>query len=192
MKEAVVFVLKNFFYTLQVARLIDFVTYALTLSRLENYENKTGCKINFVPQGEGGVRISGDLAKFFIDKTSHLKSNTYIECSGGVRIGKCFHVGRGLTIFSTNHNWRSEIELPYDDIDILKPVIIDDFVWCGANVTILPGVKIGKGAVVAGGSVVARDVPPCMVVGGNPAVIIEQRDKDVFERLFKESKFKSW
>lgn len=102
-------------------------------------EKKCGCKINFVEQGTGGLRI-GNPENFKIDITSHLKSNCFIECQGGVTIGKYFHTGRGLTIFSSNHNYLSKDSIPYDNEVIKKPVIIHDCVWIGANVTICPGV----------------------------------------------------
>lgn len=56
-----------------------------------------------------------------------------------------------------------------------KDVIIEDGVWCGCNVIILKGCHIGKGAVVAAGSVVTKDVPPYAIVGGNPAKVIKFR-----------------
>jgi acetyltransferase-like isoleucine patch superfamily enzyme len=56
-----------------------------------------------------------------------------------------------------------------------KDVIIEDGVWCGCNVTILKGCHIGKGAVVAAGSVVTKNVPPYAIVGGNPAKVIKYR-----------------
>ena len=51
------------------------------------------------------------------------------------------------------------------------PVIIEHDCWIGANATILPGVTIGDFSVVAAGSVVTKDVPSCVVVAGNPAVV---------------------
>jgi virginiamycin A acetyltransferase len=53
--------------------------------------------------------------------------------------------------------------------------IIEDEVWIGYRATILPGVRIGKGAIVAAGSVVTKDAPPYSVIGGNPAKIIKYR-----------------
>lgn len=142
-----------------------------------------GINLNFVPQGGHYFEIAGDIRKFSIDITSHLKSDTFIECGGGVTIGRYFHPGRGLTIYSTNHNYAEGARIPYDDIVISKPVTISDFVWCGANVTIVPGVTIGEGAVIGAGSVVVKDVPRCAVVGGNPAQILKYRNIERFDRL---------
>ena len=65
-------------------------------------------------------------------------------------------------------------------------IIIENDVWIGAKSTIMPGVKINSGAVVAAGSVVTKDVPPYAVVGGNPARIIKYRftEKQI-EKLLK-------
>ena len=56
-----------------------------------------------------------------------------------------------------------------------KDVFINDGVWVGCNVTILKGVNIGEGTIVAAGSVVTKSVPPYSIVGGNPAKIIKKR-----------------
>lgn len=142
-----------------------------------------GIDVKFVNQGNGGVSLVGDLTNFSIDSTSHLKSNTFIECSGGVTIGRYFHPARGLTIFSVNHNYKNPTAIPYDDVIVKQHVVIKDFVWCGANVTIVPGVTIGEGAIIAGGTVVTKNVPDFAIVGGNPHKIIKFRDEVLFKKL---------
>lgn len=150
---------------------------------------KNGIEVSFINQGFGGLDIVGDISKFSIHSTSHLKSATFIETTGGVSIGRYFHTGRGLTIFSTNHNYESIRSIPYDETDIYKPVIIKDFVWCGANVTIMPGVTIGEGVVIGGGSVVTKNIPDYAVIGGNPAQVIKYRNITNFCDLKMKSKF---
>lgn len=61
---------------------------------------------------------------------------------------------------------------------LTKPIIINDYAWISFNVAILKGVTIGKGAIVAAGSVVTKDVPAFTVVAGNPALIIKQLPND--------------
>lgn len=73
---------------------------------------------------------------------------------------------------------------------IAAPVTIEDYVVIGTRVTILPGVTVGKGAVLASGAVVTKDVPPYTVVGGVPAKYIKDRSKNLqytlkFSRLFQ-------
>ena len=150
---------------------------------------RRGIVINFIPQGGYELTISGDLSKFEIQSTSHLKSDTFIECSGGVKIGKYFHVARGLTIFSSVHPYKTAKKIPYDDVVTYHPVIIGDFVWVGANVTILPGVEIGEGAIVGASSVVTKNVPALAIVAGNPAKMIGQRDCSSFDLMKKNQLF---
>lgn len=65
-------------------------------------------------------------------------------------------------------------------------IIIDDDIWIGYGATILSGVHIGQGAVVAAGAVVTNDVPPYAIVGGVPAKVIKYRfEKDIIEELLK-------
>jgi acetyltransferase-like isoleucine patch superfamily enzyme len=171
---------------------LAFLKNLIHLAEIKRIEHKCGHKINYVSQGFNGLKIisaNGNYAKFSIHITSHLKSDTLIECSGGVTIGRYFHTGRGLTIFSTNHNYRSEEFIPYDEIVINKPVIIEDFVWCGSNVTIVPGVTIGEGAVLGSGSVITKNVPKGAIVGGNPAVVIRYRNMELYKKLKSEGKF---
>ena len=56
-----------------------------------------------------------------------------------------------------------------------QPVTIEDDVWCGANVTILKGVTIGRGSVVAAGAVVTKSFPPYSIIGGVPAKLLKMR-----------------
>lgn len=169
-------------YVLQFDRIIDAALMLRTRVKVLRYRRR-GIPLNFVGQGGYDLEIAGAPGRFEIDPTSHLKSGTFIECSGGVKIGRYFHVGRGLTVFSSSHDYKGSGKIPYDGVDLERPVTIGDFVWCGANVTILPGVTIGEGAVIGAGSVVTRDVAPLSVVAGNPASVVGQRDRARYEEL---------
>ena len=79
--------------------------------------------------------------------------------------------------------------LPYDDKYLVQDVEIGDNVWVGADVTLLPGVKVGEGAVIAACSVVTGEIPPLAIVGGVPAKVIKYRDKDKYYKLVAENKF---
>jgi acetyltransferase-like isoleucine patch superfamily enzyme len=148
-----------------------------------------GIPLTFIPQGGQDFCIAGEENLFRIDPTSHIKSGTFIDCSGGVTIGAHFHVGRGLTIFSSKHNYKTDRAIPYDLVDLAAPVVIEDCVWAGANVSILPGVTIGEGAIIAMGAVVSRDVPAGAIVAGNPARVVGQRDMALYQRLKAEGRF---
>ena len=85
-------------------------------------------------------------------------------------------LGPGITMVSGDHSIRkigvpiidNHEKLPEDDADI----IVEDEVWIGANVTVLKGVTIGRGSVVAAGAVCVKSIPPYAIAGGVPAKII--------------------
>lgn len=85
-------------------------------------------------------------------------------------------IGPYCFIYTSNHcTKRTDIPMFRQGDSVPRPVIISDDVWIGARVTILPGVHIGKGAIIGAGAVVTKDVPEYAVVGGNPAKIIKYR-----------------
>lgn len=118
-----------------------------------------------------------------------ISGNLFINALGGVKIGKYCHIAKGLTIYSHNHNWKSEVSIPYDDKNIAKPVKIGDCVWIGCNVTIAPGAEIRDGVIVSSGSVVFGNIPRCAIIRGNPAEVIGYRNIEVFDDLYKKGKF---
>lgn len=109
--------------------------------------------------------------------------------NGRLIIGSYFHSGDGLRIFTRNHNYNHGEAIPYDSTYIAKDVIIGDFVWIGSQVILLPGTKIGEGAIIQAGSVVHGEIPPYAIAGGNPAKVFAQRDVEHFKRLKAEGKF---
>jgi len=93
---------------------------------------------------------------------------------GPVSIGNSVILAQNVVVSGLNHNYQ-DITLPISKQGVFTDSItIDHEAWIGANTSIIPGVKIGKHAVVAAGSVVTRDVPDFCVVAGNPARIIKQ------------------
>ncbi|MBL7033839.1 MAG: acyltransferase [Candidatus Delongbacteria bacterium] len=100
----------------------------------------------------------------------------YIDASGGIEIGDNVMISHGVTIMSSSHGHEQpDIPMKSQTIHVLRVTIGDD-VWLGAKSTILYGVNIGRGAIVAAGAVVNRDVPPMTIVGGVPAHIIGTRE----------------
>lgn len=98
------------------------------------------------------------------------------QISGKVVIGKNVMMGSDVCIFTRNHAYtRTDIPMNAQGFDVEKPVVIEDDVWIGARVIILPGVHIDTGAIIGAGAVVTKDVPAYAVVGGNPAQIIKMR-----------------
>lgn len=88
-----------------------------------------------------------------------------------IKIGTKVAISREAFICTASH----DITKPNRPLKT-APVTICDGVWIGARAIVLPGVTIGEGAIVAAGAVVAKDVEPWTVVGGNPAVVIKRRE----------------
>jgi len=123
----------------------------------------------------------------------HLSDYCYIgpNCklygSGNLYIEENVIIGNDVCILTTNHNYEGEM-LPYDSKAVNKDVHIGKNTWIASFVFILPGVTIGEGAVIAGGSVVVKDVPPLAIVGGNPAKIIKYRNESRYRKLKEENR----
>lgn len=112
----------------------------------------------------------------------------------GIKIGNFVAIGPQCLFITTNKNY-AEWTRPLfgTNNDIHKPIIISDDVWIGANVTVLPGVKIGRGAIVGAGAVVTKDIPPYAVAAGVPARIIKYRfDKSLVEKASAVDLFKAY
>lgn len=109
-----------------------------------------------------------------------VEKNAFIRGEGGLKIGNHVSIAANFTCYTYNHNYYGN-EIPYDSTNIFEKVDINDFVWIGRNVSILPGITVGEGAIVGLGSVVTKDIPPLAIVGGNPAKILKYRDKEHFE-----------
>ena len=93
---------------------------------------------------------------------------------GPASIGNDVILAQHVVVSGLNHSYE-DINIPIKDQKCtVKPIVIEDEVWIGANAVITSGVTVGKHSVVAAGSVVTRDVPPYTVVGGNPARILKQ------------------
>ena len=129
----------------------------------------TGKDINV----EKGV-FFGSGNKIEIGDKSGIGLNARIQ--GPLKIGKYVMMGPDVIIYTRNHKANS-IEKPMIEQGETRAeeVIIEDDVWIGARAVILPGVKIGKGAIIGAGAVVTKDVEPYTVVGGVPAKIIKYR-----------------
>lgn len=97
---------------------------------------------------------------------------------GPVTIGDNVLLAQNVVIAGLNHNFEDVYE-PISQHGVeTKPVVIEDDVWVGANSVVLPGITIGKHAVVGAGSVVTRNIPSFSVALGNPAKVIKQYDAE--------------
>jgi acetyltransferase-like isoleucine patch superfamily enzyme len=119
--------------------------------------------------GTGDVR-----AKLSIGEGCWLNVGCYLELGEEIRIGNDVSFGPEAMILTSTHDTgagrptRRAVEVSR------MPVVIKDGAWLGARCTILPGVTVGEGAIVAAGAVVHRDVPPNTLVAGVPARIVKE------------------
>lgn len=109
----------------------------------------------------------------------------FFQGQGGITIGDNVIIASNCSILTANHVVEGADALPYGTKYNERGVIIKDNVWIGMKVSIVPGVTIGEGAVVGMGAVVTRDVPPCAIVGGNPAKVIKYRNREQYEFLVR-------
>lgn len=130
------------------------------------------------------------LAGIKIGKKSHLHIGTQFFNPAGISIGNgtiigkdafldgrdSLKIGDHVDIASEVMIYNSEHDINSDDFKgVSAPVVVGDYVFIGPRAIILPGVKIGKGAVIAAGAVVTHDVGDFIIVGGVPAKIIGER-----------------
>jgi acetyltransferase-like isoleucine patch superfamily enzyme len=168
-----------------------------TCLRYGHYFDEIGDKVSFVavphfdPGGDAPLVIS-------VGRGTTFYRNVSIRGNGHLRIGEDCSINSGtifgltcdLTIgnyvlIADNVSFRTaDHEFADPDIPILiqgerrAPIIVEDDVWIGANVTILRGVRIGKGAIVGANAVVTNDVAPFAIVGGVPARVIGNRERN--------------
>lgn len=99
---------------------------------------------------------------------------------GSVEIGNDVILGPNVSIPGATHGISANRPFSRSGL-VIKGTIIENSVWIGGNSTILDGIRIGKGAIIAANSVAVEDVPPLAIVGGVPAKIIRYRTGDISE-----------
>jgi len=110
-----------------------------------------------------------------IGNNSNIGPYSWIGCSGFIEIGSNVMMGPRVNLLAENHNFE-RTDIPMKEQGVSRSFIkIEDDVWLGANCSVLSGVTIGKGSIVATGAVVTKDVPPFSIVGGVPARILRSR-----------------
>jgi virginiamycin A acetyltransferase len=134
----------------------------------------------------------------FEDHVTHL----YPFIGDKLIIGKFCAIARGIEFVmnGANHRMNSVSTYPFhimgggwedftpklSELPLKGDTVVDNDVWFGQNVTVMPGVHIGDGAIIAANSVVTKDVLPYHIVGGNPAKIIRKRfDDELIENLLE-------
>jgi maltose O-acetyltransferase len=109
-----------------------------------------------------------------VGERSYVGRGTFVALDATVTLGRDVMVGPQVMFFTSNHGIATHcpmIEQPLEP----APVVVEDDVWLGARCILLPGVTVGRGAIVAAGAVVTKDVPPQAIVGGVPAKVLRFR-----------------
>jgi len=123
-------------------------------------------------------------ARFFspqglvIGENTTIGNDGFFDARDGITIGSCVNIAGDVRIYTREH----DIDDPWF-CETGGPVVIEDYAYLGTRVTVLPGVTVGYGAVVASGAVVTKDVAPYMLVGGIPAKVIRERSHDLRYKL---------
>jgi acetyltransferase-like isoleucine patch superfamily enzyme len=115
-----------------------------------------------------GFHISVSKGASLAVGSGYINNKVTIDCFTSITIGHKVAISKGVTIRDCDNHSINGNKM------ISAPITIGDNVWIGLNATILKGVSIGNGAVVAAGAVVTKDVPEKALVGGVPARIIKE------------------
>ena len=140
------------------------------------------CKSLIKKRGKG-VHIAGMGSFLQPDKISigdycGIGENAYFHATGGLTIGNNVQISRNVTIYTASHNHNSKEYIPFDNTERYDSVTIDDNVWIGRDVSILPGVTIGKNAIIGMGAIITKDIPARAIVVGNNRIIGYREDID--------------
>ncbi len=118
----------------------------------------------------GGGTFINHPGRLVIGAGSYIGRGCYLDLESSLVLGNNVAVGHGTSFITTQHRLGPS-ELRCGAFDS-RPITVGEGAWIGANVTILPGVRIGRGAVVAAGAVVSAHVPPNALVAGVPSRIL--------------------
>ena len=109
------------------------------------------------------------------------RSGLGLDClvMGPLTLGRDVMVGPRCMFVSQAHN-TGDVSLPMTDQGMAedRPIVVEDDVWFGAAVIVLPGVRVGHGSVIGAGSIITKDVPPFACVAGSPARVVKYRGSE--------------
>lgn len=123
----------------------------------------------------GGMEWSHPEAGISIGRQSYIGPNSVLFGGGGIEIGDAVLISPGVVITSHQHTFEEQgVDIQAQPLEFAR-VVIDRNVWVGANATVVPGIRVGEGAVIGAGAVVTHDVPAGAVVVGVPARVLRER-----------------
>jgi maltose O-acetyltransferase len=182
-RESVVEVLRDEVGTVRpLAYAVQNVTGMLpqfTFNRLRTTLWRRAAKLQIGPgsliQGDLILSGAGDWSSLFsVGADTYISGPLRINFGGSVRIGSGVNIGHDCMLLTVDHRIGDSSRRA--GLSTFKSIEIEDGVWIASRVTVLPGVCIGRGSIVAAGAVVASDVPPNTLVGGTPAKVIRKLD----------------
>ena len=146
----------------------------------DNVKIGTKCTLGCIFQAFYGGKIS-------VGDNTYIGPQTIIQSKEMITIGNAVIIANNVIIVdNNNHPTSPEMRLKMSACDDFlndelwswkfadsKPIVIEDNVWIGRDSRIMKGVTIGKGAIVALGAIVTKDVPPYTIVAGNPATVVK-------------------
>jgi acetyltransferase-like isoleucine patch superfamily enzyme len=151
----------------------DVIIHSVCSNKIILGDNVTICK---GAQIRPSSYYSGNLGwGLKMGNSSSIGAYSYIGCSGRIEIGDNVMMGPCVNIIAENHNY-GDLQKPMNVQGVNNIGIrIENDVWIGTRVTILDGVHIGQGAIIAAGAVVNQAVPEYAIVGGVPAKVLKLR-----------------
>ncbi len=141
-----------------------------------------------IAQAGRNVKIAGysrllNCENLVIGDDVRIGYGCFFFCKGGVSIGDGTVISRHVTIYSANHDYKSDV-VPYNDQYLLRPVSIGRGVWIGMNVSIAPGVSIGDGSIIGIGATITEDLPAYSVAVSGSTRVVSSRDAASFNSAF--------
>ncbi|MEA5626093.1 acyltransferase [Nostoc sp. UHCC 0251] len=128
-----------------------------------------GTKIGNVSIISNKIRIEGSLHQLTIGDCTFI-GQAYLAIHADISIGSFVVINDGAKLLTASH----DVDDPFWS-SFAKPIIIDDYAWIATDAIILPGVHIGKGAIVGAGAVVTKNIPEYNIAVGNPAKLLDKQ-----------------
>lgn len=159
------------FYNAVLMRIPGRIGFELRRAIIPKYFASSGKDVHIL----NNVRYRG-IEKLVVGNNVRIGDDVFIQASGGVTLEDDVMLGPGVKIWSINHKYDDTTKPIWNQGYIYDPVVIGKGCWLGANVIVLPGVKLSEGCVVSAGSVVnKKKYPPFSIIAGNPCRVIGRR-----------------
>lgn len=118
----------------------------------------------------GKLDLNGPASRLTIGERSFISTGVHLALHDRITIGNRVVINTGVQLLTGTHDTSDPLWHNFN-----KPIMINDYAWVAQSAIILPGVTIGRGAVVGAGAVVSKDVPAYSIVVGNPAKLIKKK-----------------